>query len=226
MKSHKENSRWRDFILGGQDGLVNVLGVTLGVATATSNLGIILTAAFAATFAESISMGAVAYTSFKAEREFYDSQVTQEAKKIKNSPKSEKKKIETIYKKMGFKSFLLTPVVNHITNNKKRWRDVMISQELKLSAPKVSPTNSAGVVGFSALVGSFVPIIPFFFLSVTIAIWTSLVISTLVLFIVGAYKAKVTIGNPLRAGIEMALIGMVAALVGFGIGALFGAIVI
>ena len=226
-KSHSENhksaSRWRDFILGGQDGLVNVLGVTLGVATATKDLSIILTAAFAATFAESISMGAVAYTSFKAEKDFYLSQVKLEEQEIEDIPQKEKQEIKTIYSKLGFRGSLLTQIVDHITANKKRWRDVMVSQELKLSAPKVSPTNSAWVVGISALVGSIVPTIPFFLMPVSTAMWASVFLSTIVLFSVGAYKAKTTTGNIFRSGVELALIGIAAALAGYAIGALLGA---
>lgn len=225
-KIHPASSRWRDFILGGQDGLVNVLGVILGVATATQDFGIIITAAFAATFAESISMGAVAYTSFKAEKEFYLSQVHLEEQEIKDIPNIEKKEIKKIYTQLGFKGSLRTQIVNHITQNKTRWRDVMVSQELKLSAPKVTPTNSAWVVGFSALAGSIVPIIPFFLFSVTTAMWVSVVLSTVVLFCVGAYKAKTTTGSALRSGIELASIGIIAALAGYAIGALLGATVI
>lgn len=53
----------RDIILGGQDGLVNVLGVTAGVAAASGDTRITIAAGLAATFAESFSMAAVAYTS-------------------------------------------------------------------------------------------------------------------------------------------------------------------
>ena len=103
---HKEpasraGSRIRDFILGGQDGLVNVLGVVLGVATATSDAKIVLIAALAAAFAESVSMGAVAYTSFKAEKEYYLSEVAREKREIKEVPLAEKKEIEDIYRKFG-----------------------------------------------------------------------------------------------------------------------------
>ena len=224
--SHKSASRWRDFILGGQDGLVNVLGVTLGVASATKDLGIILTAAFAATFAESISMGAVAYTSFKAEKEYYLSQVKLEEQEIKDIPQVEKKEVKRIYAKLGFHCTLLKQIVDHITSNKRHWRDLMVSQELKISAPKITPTNSAWVVGLSALFGSIIPIIPFFFLSVSLAMWASVILSSLVLFSVGAYKAKTTSGNALRSGIELASIGIAAALVGYAIGAFLGATVI
>ena len=225
MRKQRGVSHWRDFILGWQDGLVNVLGVTLGVATATKDVRIILTAAFAATFAESISMGAVAYTSFKAEKEFYQSQVQREEKEIKEIPKTKKEEVKRIYHNLGFRGTLLKEIITHITAKKKRWRDVMVSQEHKLAAQKISPTNSAWVVGFSALVGSVIPIIPFFFMPVNTAIWPSLILSPIVLFCVGAYKAKTTVGKPFHSGLEMALIGMLAALVGYAIGALFGTVI-
>ena len=76
MEHHHRGSgsRLRDIILGGQDGLVNVLGVILAVASATNDVKIVLIAGLAATFAESISMAAVAYTSSKAERDYYKSE--------------------------------------------------------------------------------------------------------------------------------------------------------
>src|SRR5690606_33608519 len=53
--SHRQASALSDVILGGQDGLVNVLGVILGVAAATRDPQIVLVAGLAATFAESVS---------------------------------------------------------------------------------------------------------------------------------------------------------------------------
>src|SRR3989440_11017850 len=74
-EKHAQPGLLSDFILGSQDGLVNVLGVILGVAVASRNLSdpitIILAGGLAATFAESISMGAVAYTSTLARRDHY-----------------------------------------------------------------------------------------------------------------------------------------------------------
>jgi predicted membrane protein (TIGR00267 family) len=101
----------------------------------------------------------------------------------------------------------------------------MMELELKMTPPKVSPLNVAIVVGLSALVGSLIPIIPFFFLPIDTAILASLVISTTVLFFVGIYKAMTTVGSPLRSGIEMAVIGMLAALAGYAVGAISGVII-
>jgi len=220
---HKYASRLRDFILGWQDGVVNVLGVTLGVATATNDLRLILIAALAATFAESISMMAVAYTSFKAENDFYKSEVQREKNEMREMPDQERNEVRTIFRKLGFSGSLLNSAVKRITANKKRWLDMMMEYELKLSPPKHSPLNVAIVVGLSAVVGSLIPIIPFLFLPINSAILGSVLLSTSVLFFVGLYKGYSTIGNPLRSGIEMALIGILAALAGYGIGAVLGA---
>src|SRR3989344_5600129 len=92
MEQHKKGAAlFREFILGGQDGLVNVLGIILGLAIATWDEKIVIIAGLAATFAESVSMGAVAYTSTKASLDFYEGQEKQEELEIKTVPKIEKK---------------------------------------------------------------------------------------------------------------------------------------
>src|SRR5580700_9763596 len=89
-ESHKTGSNLRDMILGGQDGLVNVLGVVLGATAATTDTKVIISIGLAATFAESLAMGAVAYTSFMAEKEHYDSEVAREKREMKEMPEAEK----------------------------------------------------------------------------------------------------------------------------------------
>ena len=42
-----------------------------------------------------------------------------------------------------------------------------------------------------------------------------------VLFSFGVYKARVTIGNPMRSGAELAAIGVASALAGYAVGAVF-----
>jgi len=215
----------RNLILGGQDGLVNVLGLVLGVAAATQDTRLILIAGLAGTFAESISMAAVAYTSSKAARDFYYSELERERREMEETPLLEIEEIEDIYKDKGFKGQLLKDVVKKITSNKKVWLETMMTEELRLFPDEwETPGKDAWVVGLSAVVGSFIPLLPFFFVPVQPAIFWAIVISALTLFITGAYKAKITIGNPLKAGFEMTIIGMAAALIGFLIGYVLGII--
>lgn len=224
---HSENhstigSLFRDFILGGQDGLVNVLGVILGIAIATKDPKIVIIAGLAATFAESVSMGAVAYTSAKAEEDYYYSQEKVEKNEIKLIPHAEKREIYDIYYKKGFRGKLLADIVKNITSNKKRWLDTMMKEELNLSKEFINPIKSAIVVFLAALIGSFIPLTAFFFLPINSAITISLIVSAISLFITGAIEAKFTLGNWFKKGFQLMVIGMVAALVGFIVGKLTG----
>jgi VIT1/CCC1 family predicted Fe2+/Mn2+ transporter len=222
-ENHKSN-RLSDVILGGQDGLVNVLGVILGVAAASQDTRIVLAGGLAATFAESISMAAVAYTSKAAERDFYSSEIAREKREIKEIPQMEEDEIREIYRRKGFHGKLLEKIVRVITSNEKVWLETMMSDELKLSpVEKKRPYSAALIVGFSAIIGSLVPLMPFFFLKVQEGIYTSMFVSGIVLFLVGVIKAKLTIGGWGRSGLEMAVIGIVSALAGYGVGLLFTA---
>lgn len=219
---HHGEFRLADVILGGQDGLVNTLGVILGVAAATSDARIVIAAGLAATFAESISMGAVAYTSTLAENDLYHSEREREHRHIHLAPDVEKEEIRDIYSKKGFEGETLEKIVEVITSNPDVWVNVMMAEEFQMTPPEKSKAfNSALLVGFSALAGSLIPLFPFFFLDVNLSIWISIVTAALTLFIVGVYKARVTVGKPFRSGIQMALIGTLSALAGYVVGWIF-----
>src|SRR5579864_1668082 len=81
-EGHKFTNPLRDVILGGQDGLVNALGIILGIAAVTSDTHILIATVLAASIAESISMGAVAYTSALAQKDYYHSEREKENKEI------------------------------------------------------------------------------------------------------------------------------------------------
>src|SRR3989338_4427242 len=110
-EEHTSGFNLPEIILGGQDGLVNVLGVILGVAAATSDVQIVIVAGLAATFAESVSMGAVAYTSTIAEADFYQSEYEREKWEIEHVPEGEREEIRALYKKYGFIGNILDEIV-------------------------------------------------------------------------------------------------------------------
>ena len=210
-----------DIILGGQDGLVNVLGVILGVAAATRDPGIVLVAGLAATFAESVSMGAVAFTSTLADADYYDSELEREMRHIEQVPKLEREEVRKIYAEKGFLGDMLEHIVDTITANPDVWVAVMMAEEHKLTPiDRKKAWKVALVVGLSAILGSIIPINPFIFLPVTSSMWVSVIITALVLFVVGWYKARMTVGHPGKSGFEMALIGTLSALVGYAVGVL------
>ena len=176
----------------------------------------------AATFAESISMAAVAYTSKLAERDFYFSELAREKREIKEVPEVEIEEIRQIYRDKGFKGKLLEDIVKVITSDEKVWLETMMRDELHLNpVEEKRPFKAALVVGVAAVVGSFIPLWPFFFLPLQSGIYVSMIVSAIALFMVGVVKAKLTVGNWGKTGLQMAIIGMVSALAGYGIGLLF-----
>ena len=218
---HRQASKLSDIILGGQDGLVNVLGVILGVAVATNDPRIVLVAGLAATFAESVSMGAVAYTSTMADADFYESEREREYRHIRDMPHLEREEIRAIYSQKGFKGELLGRIVDTITATQDIWVAVMMAEEHRLTpVDRTQAIRAAIIVGESAIIGSLIPLVPFIILPVATSIWVSILGTALVLYGVGAYKARLTVGRPWKSGLEMAVIGTVSALVGYAIGVL------
>ena len=218
---HQQASALSDIILGGQDGLVNVLGIILGLAAATGDPYVIMVAGLAATFAESVSMAAVAYTSTLADADYYESEREREYRHIQEVPNLEKEEIRTIYRDKGFKGDLLERIVNTITANPDVWVAVMMSEELQLRpVNRRIALRSSIIVGIAAIIGSLIPLVPFLFVPVSLAIILSIVLSALVLFVVGVIKARMTVGHAGKSGLEMALIGTISALIGYGVGVL------
>ena len=211
-----------EVILGGQDGLVNVLGVILGVAAASHSTHIILAGGLAATFAESISMAAVAYTSKMADKSHYESELTRERKQIDNNPKFQKQKVFEIYKEKGFAGKILDEITDKITSDKHVWLTTIMREGHGLAPMQTKRVlTGSATVGISAVIGSIIPLIPFFFLPINDSIVISIIISALTLFAVGYYKAKVYVGSAYKSGLEIAIIGMGAAIIGYAIGFIF-----
>lgn len=208
-------------ILGGQDGLVNTLGVILGVAAASQDIRVVVAGGLAATFAESISMGAVAYTSKRAEEDHYLSEFKRQKKGIEEQSQEYKKRLEDFYRKKGIANAELTKIVSSIVSNKEAWLSILLSEEGLTPLNRREVLLDALIVFSSALLASFVPLLPFFFLNLKLGIAISLLFSAVTLFVIGFYKGKITVGKPLFNGLELLVIGITAAILGFGIGYVF-----
>ena len=224
-EAHAKPGLLSDFILGSQDGLVNVLGVILGVAIASQNIRVILAGGLAATFAESISMGAVAYTSTLARRDHYQSEIERERREMAELPQVEREEVRKVFEEWGYAGRDLEDLTDKIVANPKAWLEFMMAHELKLApVDKTQARRSAVLVGVAALVGSLVPLIPFVAYGgdIMTGIVISLILSAATLFLIGWYKGKATLGRPYRSGTQMLVIGIVSALAGFGVAYLVG----
>ena len=221
-EEHRQANWLRDVILGGQDGLVNILGIILGVIAGGGSNAVLLAAGFAAAITESISMGAVGYTSAVAERDYYQAEQAREAAEIDATPDAERQEIRDIYGTKGFTGDLLERVVDTITANRETWLATMMDEELHLQ-PVQTPDimRSSVVITIATLIGHLIPLLPFVWLPRTPALITAIVLSALVLFGVGVYSSVTLVGDWRKNGLKMVAIGLGAAAAGFLIGRLF-----
>jgi vacuolar iron transporter family protein len=221
-EGHRQTNWLRDVILGGQDGLVNILGIILGVIAGGGSKTVLLATGFAAAITESISMGAVGWTSALSERDYYLAEQTREESEIESTPEAERQEVRDIYAAKGFAGELLDRVVDTITANRDAWLSTMMDEELHLQ-PVESPDifRSAVVITIATLIGHLIPLLPFVWLSRTSALVTGFVLSAAVLFGVGTYEAVSLVGDWRKKGLQMVVIGLGAAAIGFLIGRLF-----
>lgn len=219
---HKATNPLRDVILGGQDGLVNALGIILGVLAASGSEKILITTVIAASIAESISMGAVAYTSALAQKDFYSSERAKEEEEVKKYPQMEAEEIRRIYEAKGIKGEALEEVIDAITSDKKAWVDVMMAEELHIEPVNTKDVlKSSVIVTIATAIGHLIPLFPFFFLVSQPGLKAAVLISALALFSVGAYQAVTLTGTWWKSGLRMLLIGLGAAFAGYIIATVF-----
>jgi vacuolar iron transporter family protein len=210
-----------DFILGSQDGLVNVLGILLGLAAASAEPRIIIIAALAALGAESVSMGAVAYTSTVARAKVYKAEIQRELEEMRTLPEVEREEVRVILREWGYTGDHLEEMVKEIESRPKMMLDLMMAFELKLAPVADNQARNSALIVFGAtVVGSLIPLIPFFLpgVSTVNSAYTAIVISGIALFGIGWYEAESTVGPFWKSGVRMLLIGLGAGLAGFLIG--------
>ncbi|HTW55633.1 MAG TPA: VIT1/CCC1 transporter family protein [Thermoplasmata archaeon] len=225
-ETHPRPTLLSDFILGSQDGLVNVLGILLGLAAAAASSKLILVGALAALAAESISMGAVAYTSTLSRRNLYLSEKQRELEEMRIVPDLEREEVRVVLRNWGYEGEEVETMLKLIEAKPKAWLDIMMAFELNLSEVTAEqPRNSALVVLAATIAGSFVPLVPFLARlgSIETEAIVSVILSAAALLGIGWYEARITLGKIWINGPRMLLIGLGSGFAGFLVGKLLGA---
>ncbi len=213
----------REIIFGLGDGLVSTLGVVVGVAAGTNDSRIVIITGLVLIVVEALSMAAGSYLSSKSHRQLLQRKIREEEFEIENSPEEEKLELIEMYRQRGFTEAEVKIVVNRITKDKKLWLEEMIAKELKIGNAQMDEEGgSAFFMGIAYIAGGMVPVAPFFFLPLMMASIISVVSTILALFLVGYWKGYVTHQNRIRSGLEMMLISMAAASLGYIIGYISG----
>ncbi|HTT34514.1 MAG TPA: VIT1/CCC1 transporter family protein [Thermoplasmata archaeon] len=220
-EAHPHPTLLSDFILGGQDGIINVLGIVLGLVAATSDIRIVFVATLSAMGAESIAMGAVAYTSTLSRRRLYLNERRREIREMAEVPDIERAEVREVLAGWGYTGADLDDLLDRICRNPTAMLEFMMSFELKLApVEEDAARTSAIIVGGATVLGHGIPLVPFLFVGNDLVLGAILAVvaSAVTLFAIGWYEARMTAGQWLRDGIQLAVIGIAGGFAGFLIG--------
>jgi predicted membrane protein (TIGR00267 family) len=94
-----------------------------------------------------------------------------------------------------------------------------VREELKIGGQDIaSPLREGWTTGLATAFGALIPVLPFFFLHGAPAITLSFVIAMLSHFLVGAARSIFTGRGVFRSGLDMFVVGLGVAVVGYFVG--------
>ncbi len=202
-----------DVVIGMSDGLTVPFALAAGLSGAVSNTHIILTAGIAEIIAGSIAMGLGGFLSGKTEIDHYNSELKREYEETHLYPEKEKAEVREVFAEYGLSEELQTLAAEELAKDRDKWVNFMMRFELGLEKPNEKRARQAAFnIGFSYIVGGFVPLCPYFFFDVaqTALMW-SVVVTLAALTIFGYLKSRVIGQPPFKGAMQTALIGALAA---------------
>ena len=214
----------RAAVLGANDGLVSNLSLVMGVAGATLGGKEVLIAGIAGLLAGSISMALGEWLSVQSSRELYNNQIETERVEIEQSPEEEIQELALIYQTRGISQEAAQNMANQLLGNKESALDTLSREELGIDPDQLggSAWEAAITSFFLFTLGAIFPLFPFFFLTGMTAVYVSIAVSAVGLFLLGAVITLFTGRTVLFSGLRMVVFGLTAAAVTFGIGRLIG----
>ena len=214
----------RAAVLGANDGLVSILSLLMGVAGATNSNSDILIAGLAGLLAGAGSMALGEWLSVQSSRELYEHQIKIEKEEIEANPEEEQEELALIYQSKGLPEDRAKELAKHMMVDKDSLLDTLAREELGVDPEELG--GSAFEAAFTSFIlfalGAFFPIFPYIFWSGPIAIYISLAVSAVGLFIIGAAITLMTGRSVWYSGTRQVIVGLVAAALTYGIGKLIG----
>ena len=210
-----------DFVYGANDGIVTTFAVVAGAAGAVLSPGIIIILGLANLVADGFSMGASNFLSLRSELAFKKLQRKREEWEMENFPEIETQEIREILERWGVPAEHLEASAQSITQDKKKWVDLMMREELDLIEEEAARPEKHSLATFGAFViAGAIPLLPYLFgnFDSDKQFLISGLLAGATFFAVGAARTLVTGGNRIKAGLEILLVGGAASGVAYGIG--------
>lgn len=211
----------RAAVLGANDGIVSTASVVVGVAGASTSSSFILTAGIAGLVAGALSMGVGEYISVSTQRDTERALIEKERKELEDNPDYEKEELRDIYVKKGLSVQTASLVASELTAG--GVLHAHLDAELgidpdNLTSPLIAALASSGAF----FCGAIVPIIMILIAPASVRVLITFIGVFIALVVTGILSAYAGGANKTKATIRVVVGGLLAMIITFGIGKLFG----
>ena len=212
----------RNVVYGFNDGLTANFGLVAGMIGAQGSMEIashtVVVAGLAGTVADALSMGASGYLASKSEREVFEHEIAMEREEIRLMPELEREELSLLYQAKGIPAKQAEALATQLMSDPERALDEKVREELRIGEASSTPMREAWVTGTATALGALIPVAPLLVSTRPWAIWTSFDVAMLSHFAVGAARSVFTGRGVLRSGMDMFLVGLGVAVVGYALG--------
>ncbi len=211
----------RAAVLGANDGIVSVASVIVGVAAASNSKTFIITAGSAALVAGALSMAVGEYISVSTQKDTEKALLEKERIELETVPEEELEELTTIYEKKGLSRKTAEIVAKEFTE--KDAFAAHVDAKLGINPNNLAnPYHAAYASGLAFFSGAIIPIIAILISPQSLyisATFISVIIALIMTGILSAYAGKSSI---VKATTRVVLGGVLAMLITFIAGKLFG----
>jgi VIT1/CCC1 family predicted Fe2+/Mn2+ transporter len=210
----------RNVVYGFNDGLTANFGLVAGVIGASSQAAhhTVIVAGVAGLIADALSMGSSGYLAAKSEQEVYANEIAMERDEIALMPEVERDELALIYEAKGMTADSAHALATEVMADPQRMLEEQVQEELGIGEPHMSPLREAWVTGIATAVGALIPVFPFLIWSGMTAVVVAFVVAMASHWIVGAARSVFTGRSVFRSGLDMFVIGLGVAVVGYFVG--------
>jgi VIT1/CCC1 family predicted Fe2+/Mn2+ transporter len=194
----------------------------MGVAGATSNSHAIFTAGMAALVAGALSMAVGEYVSVSSQSDAEKAYIENEKLKLKNNPDEELEELTQAYVERGVSKETATKVAQELTDKDALKAHLQI--EFQLDEDDLNSPSQAAIASLlSFTVGGLIPFLAVIFSPEPIRLYVTFIAVVFALILTGYLSAKVGNASKKRAVLRVVAGGIIAMLVTYFVGSLFGA---
>ena len=164
------------------------------------------------------------WLSVQSARELAERQISIEREELAHAPEEEREELALIYQAKGLPETEAQALAGRLLADPASALDSLAREELGINPEELGGSAwEAAITSFVLFaIGAIIPVAPFIALAGRTAIVTSLVLSAVALFLIGAGITLLTGRNVWFSGSRQLLIGIGAAGLTFGVGRLIG----